>query len=290
MKLSAPCIRCLIDRQEERIHRFEDTEKNAEYLKEIMRLIGESDENASAPSLVAKIQKVYESYYGKTDDYLQIKHNFNQLMLSVEEGIANKIRRSEEPLRSALTYARIGNYIDFGAMKNVDTKILENLIYSAEENQVDQKVYEMFKQELSNAKHLVYLLDNCGEIVLDKLVIRCLKEAYPQLEITAIVRGKEVLNDVTMEDARETGLDKETKVLENGTDIAGTELLLVNEATKFIILSADVIISKGLGNFETLNGCGLNIYYLFLCKCNMFAKRFDVEKNEGVFVREVDLK
>ena len=289
MKISAPCIRCLIEKQEERIQQFEDTEKKARYMKEVLCLIGESDDNASAPGLVAKIRKVYETYFGKTDDYAQIKHRFNQLMLSVEQEIADRIRTGREPLRYALTYARIGNYIDFGAMKDVDTKVLEDMIYAAEENLVDETVYEQFLQEIAQAKHLVYLVDNCGEVVLDKLVIQCLKEVYPQLRITAVVRGKEVLNDVTIEDARETGLDKVTEVLENGTDIAGTELMYVNEATKQAILEADVIISKGQGNFETLNGCGLNIYYLFLCKCHMFVKRFGVTKNAGVFVREVDL-
>ncbi len=289
MKISAPCIRCLIERQEERIQQFEDTQKKARYLKEVLCLIGESDDNESAPGLVAKIQKVYEAYFGKTDDFARIKHSFNQLMLSVEQGIADRIRNSREPLRNALTYARIGNYIDFGAMKEVDTKVLEEMIYAAEENLVDEKVYEQFTRELAQAKHLVYLVDNCGEVVLDKLAIRCIKEAYPQLEITAVVRGKEVLNDVTIEDAKETGLDKVAEVLENGTDIAGTELSCVNEATKQVILAADVIVSKGQGNFETLNGCGLNIYYLFLCKCHMFVKRFGVAKNAGVFVREVDL-
>ena len=125
MKISAPCIRCLIERQEERIQQFGDTEKKARYLKEVLRLIGESDDNASAPGLVAKIQKVYIAYFGKTDDFARIKHSFNQLMLSVEQGIADRIRSSREPLRNALTYARIGNYIDFGAMKDVDTKVLE---------------------------------------------------------------------------------------------------------------------------------------------------------------------
>ncbi len=289
MKISAPCIRCLIERQEERIQQFEDTEKKAVYLKEVLRVIGESDDNASAPGLVAKIQKVYETYFGKTDDYARIKHSFNQLMLSVERGIAERIRKSREPLRVALTYARIGNYIDFGAMKNVDTKILEEMIYGAEENLVDERVYEQFTLELSKARRLVYLVDNCGEVVLDKLAIQCLKENYPHLQIIAVVRGREVLNDVTIEDAKETGLDKVAEVLENGTDIAGTELSCVNEATKQAMLTADVIVSKGQGNFETLNGCGLNIYYLFLCKCHMFVKRFGVARNEGVFVREVEL-
>ncbi len=289
MKISASCIRCLIDRQEERIQKFEDEEQKSRYMKEVLRLIGESDVEASAPGLVAKMKRVYEEYFGKTDDYSQIKHSYNQRMLSLEQSILDRIRESKQPLRVALTFARIGNYIDFGAMNHVDNKVLEELIYAAEKNLVEEKVYEQFLNELANAKKVVYLLDNCGEVVLDKLAILCLKERYPQLEITAVVRGQEVLNDVTLEDAKETGLDKVANVLENGTDIAGTELSSVNERTKQAILAADVILSKGQGNFETLNGCGLNIYYLLLCKCPLFVKRFGVEKNAGVFVREADL-
>ncbi len=290
MKISAPCIRCLVERQEERIRHFEDIQKKAEYLKEVLRVIGGSGGDASAPELVADIQKVYETYFGKTDDYAQIKHSFNQRMLSMETGIDERIRQSKEPLRTALTYARVGNYIDFGAMKEVDTKLLEEMIYGAEACLVDEKVYAQFEQELAGAERLVYLVDNCGEAVLDKLAIRCIRECYPDLHVTVIVRGMEVLNDVTMEDAIETGLNLVSDVIGNGTDIAGTVISRVSEEARQALHAADVIVSKGQGNFETLHGCGLNIYYLFLCKCDFFVNRFGLTRNAGVFLREGELK
>ncbi len=289
MKISAPCIRCLVERQEERIRHFEDAEKKAEYLKAVLRVIGESSGDASAPELVADIQKVYEAVFGSSSDYAQIKHRFNQMMLGIEEKIAGRIGKSTDPLRAALTYARVGNYIDFGAMQEVDTQVLEEMIYKAEEALVDERVYEQFVAELSGAKRLVYLVDNCGEVVLDKLAIRCIREQFPELQVTVIVRGSEVLNDVTREDAEETGLYRVADVMDNGTDIAGTVIRRISEPARQALLEADLIVSKGQGNFETLHGCGLNIYYLFLCKCDWFVDRFRLTRNAGVFVREKEL-
>lgn len=289
MKISAPCIRCLVERQEERIQKFEDMDAKAGYLKDVLSIIGSSEEQASAPALVARIQKKYEEYFGKDNGYAQLKHLFNQRMLLLEPDIRAGIEESPDPLKYALTFARIGNYIDFGAMKEVDTRVLQELIRSVESDMVEEKVFAQFTQELKRAKRLVYLLDNCGEIVLDKLVIEQLRREYPGLWITAVVRGSEVLNDVTMEDAVETGLDTVADILENGTDIAGTELSCVNQETKQALEEADLILSKGQGNFETLNGCGLNIYYLFLCKCDWFVNRFQLTRNAGVFLRERDL-
>ena len=111
---------------------------------------------------------------------------------------------------------------------------------------------------------------------------------FPALEMTVLVRGEEIANDATMVDARQVGLDKVTRVLGNGSDIAGTELSELSEEALSLIREADVILSKGQGNFETLQYCGLNIYYLFLSKCEYFAKHFDVPLFTGLFVRELD--
>ena len=100
------------------------------------------------------------------------------------------------------------------------------------------------------------------------------------------LRGKKILNDATMEDARMIGLTEIADVIDNGTEIAGTCLELIDIKAKECIEAADVIISKGQGNFETLNGCGLNIYYLFLCKCEWFVKRFGMEQFKGVFIND----
>ena len=163
---------------------------------------------------------------------------------------------------------------------------LEAVSYTHLAEKLDNKNYECFKQDLKQAKTLTYVLDNCGEIVLDKLLIKEIKRQYPKLQISVLVRGKEVLNDVTMEDAIQTGLTKMVPVIENGTGIAGTVLEKISKEAKEALNEADIILAKGQGNFESMYGCGLNVYYLFLCKCDWFVKRFAMTKNAGVFLRE----
>ena len=154
---------------------------------------------------------------------------------------------------------------------------------------MSQETYAKFTKDLQTAKKLVYLTDNCGEILLDKLLLETIAAAAPQAERIIIVRGEPVLNDATMEDALQVGIDTLGKVFPNGTNIAGTYLPWVSAEAKEAIDEADILVSKGQGNFESLHGCGLNIYYLFLCKCQWFMERFGLPQFSGVFINERDL-
>lgn len=286
MRISAACMRCLIDGQERKIHSYADEETKARHMKEVLRIIGNSREDATAPQLVAYIRRSFEEHFGVQESFAEKKHFFNQMLLEMEGELWRKIQTAQDPLRYALSLSRACNYIDFGTIQKVDPDVLKQLIEDTDKQIVEKSVYDKMCGELQEASSLVYLLDNCGEIVLDKLVIRCLQQRFPFLEITAVVRGMEVLNDATMEDAVETGLDTMVRVVGNGTEIAGTQLSCVNEETLRLLNTADVIIAKGQGNYETMEGCGLNVYYLFLCKCDWFVERFRVEKNAGMFLRE----
>ena len=142
--------------------------------------------------------------------------------------------------------------------------------------------------DLSKANRLVFITDNCGEIVLDKVLIKTIQDQYPHVKITVMVRGGATLNDATMKDAEEVGMTGLVKVIHNGNDIAGTCLSKLSDDALMCLNEADVILSKGQANFETLRGCGRNIYYIFLCKCDMFAGRFGVEKYTGMFLNDKD--
>ena len=124
--------------------------------------------------------------------------------------------------------------------------------------------------------------------MLDKLLLNVIKELYPEIQITVMVRGGEVLNDATRKDALEVGIDMVATVVDNGTEIAGTFLDAVSKEALQILENADVILSKGQANFETLRGCGKNIYYIFLCKCDMFANRFGVSRFTGMMINDRD--
>ena len=286
MKLSAYCMFCLVQRQEENIRHNKDENLKSEYMREVLRIIASSPGNVTAPVVVADINRLHQKYFGAAYSFDQLKEEYNKLMLKEEKWIHNVIKTSEDTLLTAIKFARAGNYIDFGAMGSIDSNKLKSLLASAKEEELSITEYNTFKNDLQSAKRLVYLTDNCGEIVLDKLLITIMKELYPSLDVTVIVRGKPVINDATLEDARITGLTSITTVIGNGTQIAGTQLDVVSEEAGRIIASADVIISKGQGNFETLHGCGRNIYYLFLCKCDWFVNRFGLERYKGVFINE----
>lgn len=287
MRLNPFCMCCAVNKQEKNIRHFQDMDRKTEYMKQVMALMANAGPQDCAPSLSIDLKKLYTEFWGEqAEDYAEIKHDFNSLMLTLEKSLEEKIRKSSDPLETALLYARIGNYIDFAALSNVDKDTVISLIEAENKETLDSQEYIHFRQDLMNASSLVYLTDNCGEIVMDKLVIRILKEQYPDLDITVVVRGFPVVNDATMEDAEETGLTSIVKVTGNGSGVAGTWFPGINQETKELLYTADLILAKGQGNFETLNDCGLNIYYLFLCKCEWFQKLFHARPLQGMFVNE----
>lgn len=287
MKLNPFCMCCALNKQEQKIRHYPDMEKKTEYMKKVMALMANTEEKDCAPSLSVDIQKLYSSFWNcPMEDFTEIKKEFNQLMLNMEVSIEDKIRKSNDPLEKALLYARIGNYIDFAALSNVDQSTVITLLDEKSSEALDEKEYKNFLHDLSSAKKLVYLTDNCGEVVLDKMAVKILKEQYPNLDITVIVRGYPVVNDATMEDAEEIGLTDLVKVIGNGSNVGGTWIPGISSESRELLYDADLIIAKGQGNFETLNDCGLNIYYLFLCKCDLFQRRFHAENLQGMFLNE----
>ncbi len=208
------------------------------------------------------------------------------MLLKREEELENIILQSDNPILMAVKLAMIGNYIDFGALSNVDESQLNQMLLDGEKVNVDAEEFKKFCDELLTCKSLVYLTDNCGEIVLDKLLIKTLKREFPEVEITVIVRGGYVLNDATMEDAIQVGISNLVRTIDNGNSIAGTWLPSLSESAKEVIDNADIIVAKGQANYETLRYCGMNIYYLFLCKCEMLAKDFGVPRLTGMFAND----
>ena len=258
------CMKCILNRYSD-VDKLPLTDENKTlYLKELLNIIADSPPSANGPWLVEKITALQHKYNVKAFDFSEIKTRYNSLMLSLEDKLWDDIHTAKDSLWLAVSYAFTGNYIDFGALSNISEEKLYSLISDAKNVSFSKDEFLNLKQELSSIKRLVYLTDNCGEIVLDKLLIRFLKKAYPHLTIDVIVRGHDVLNDATIDDAQYIGLDKITSVTSNGTGIAGTVLDRINEESSALIHSADVIISKGMGNFETLRGSNLNIYYMFL--------------------------
>ncbi|MCD8294456.1 MAG: ARMT1-like domain-containing protein [Clostridia bacterium] len=287
MTLDDECRDCLYGSQTKKAEAIDtDKERLALFKKEARLVCDSAPESSCAPLLCRDLNLLHGRILGIPLDYTKEKKMFNTRLLEMEDAIHASIRESEDPLKEALKYAMASNYIDYARIYNLDKGAVELVIQAAKESRVDGTVYARFRKDLSNAKTLCYLHDNCGEIVLDKILIRILKEQYPALEITSVVRGKPVINDVTEEDARDIGLCALAKVIGNGTDVPGTPLGEISAETLDVLAHSDIIFSKGLGNLETLYGEGYSAYYCFCCKCNHISGRFNIPLWSAAIVAE----
>ena len=289
IRLYPECVKCLLSKQLERCPEDAPLDKKVEYIQSVLKLVAEAPKSTSAPVLVRGMYDLQKEMFGIFADYTEIKSRFNQMMLQMEKQLWENIQNAKEPFKRAIQYAMIGNYIDFAALKNVDEKVLMEFLNKAEDTYVDSKELQALLQELEKGGELVYLLDNCGEIVTDKLLMRLIKECYPKTHITAMVRGGQVMNDATREDAKEIALEKVATVTDSGSNIAGISLSDISKEAKAVIDKANIIIAKGQGNFETLHQCGKNIYYIFMCKCTMFTSRFSLPQFSGVLINEKNI-
>lgn len=289
-RLNSECIKCLLSKYLKNFSDNIDEETKIQYMQKVLSIIAAADKSMSAPELTEKILTLQKELLGYSTDYSAIKSHFNSLVMSIEGGIEDKINASTDKFKTALLYAMSGNFIDFGAMESVDESRLFETLDNAENIEISMTEIENLRQEIINAKNLVYLTDNCGEIVLDKLFIKIIKKFNPKIKVDVIVRGQAVLNDCTIEDAKEIDMYSVADVISNGTAVAGTCLNRISIEAKNLIDTADIIISKGQGNFETLHHCGKNIYFLFLCKCKMFAERFDVKQFSGIIINDLRIK
>ncbi|MBA5851512.1 DUF89 family protein [Clostridium sp. cel8] len=291
MDICLECIYCTINRTDSLFSQYEkDEEKKLEFMKKVFNIILTLKKEDTSPYLNSQVIRALNDELDLGDIYHDIKIKYNNLLLSMEGEILNFINNSDDKVLTALKYAMVGNFIDFGAMDSVDVNELKRLIKNAKDQPIDEVEYKNFIGELKNAKKVAYIIDNAGEIVFDKVFIDVIKKTYPEIDIDVIVRGKPIYNDATILDAEDVGMYKIANVIENGTNIPGTQLDKINEKSRHAILSADLIISKGQGNFEGLYGCGKNIYYIFLCKCDLFVKRFNMKKFTGIFANEKNIR
>ena len=284
IKFHADCMACLAQSALKKAGAVRDEALKTQYMRRVCAFIEEADvERDSAPLVDARIIALRRELLGIEEDFSEVKHRFNRLILSVYDRLRAQVEAAADPIHAAMQLAMAGNYIDFGVMKDVDAGELIRMLDAAAERTLAAAEYAHFLQDLAAPGELVYIHDNCGEVALDRLLIETIRARFPETRVVSIVRGAPILNDATLEDAREVGLTEVAEVLENGLrDIAGTELSLLPEDVRRRIEGAGVILAKGQGNFETLIGCGLNAYYLLLSKCPSYTQWFGFEHFGGV--------
>ena len=290
MQFDAHCIECLVHRHFRLVQAKDDGEKAYLYLRDVLQAILDAPEGVSAPWLTCRFSEAYAKYWPGEDAYEQLKKESNDLVLELLPQIRPIVEQARDPLAMAMKFARTGNFLDFGILTpEIAHKALWEAVEQTPQAELDETVYAAFTKDLSRAKQVLILGDNCGEIVFDLLLAEQLHRRYPDLEVVYCVRGGNALNDATMADAVYVGMDRVARVIHNGTGISGTEPDYAGRDLQQALETADVVLSKGSGNMESLAGRGYNAYYLFMCKCGRVSKLLRCENMTGQFLRERDL-
>ena len=288
MELNAGCKACLTRKWLGKCPP-EASPEAAEAYRDAINALMESDPRATSPELDCRLAALRASMFGPGEDYGPIKRHFNALLMAMEPELYDSAMRADEPLRRAVQYAMTGNFIDFAALDSVDEGKLRELLDRAGDIPIGDDVMQAFKSAVLKAKSVVYILDNCGEIAMDRVLMRVMKAMNPGMKLTAVVKGGDIVNDATREDTEQVKLDAVAdSIVDTGCAIAGVPERQISEACREALEGADVLISKGQANYETLCGCGLNLFYIFMCKCQLFMDRFGVPQFSGLLVRERD--
>jgi len=282
MKLHLECIPCMVRQTIDAVRNCnvdEDTQK--ETVRKLLEYLQNIDYELTPPENAKTIYKIIGDETGNFDPYKQKRRLYNSKALKFFDRAKVKIEFSDDKLLLAAKMCAAGNVIDFGVeKKEID---INDILNEAQKIQFTIADVEMFRKEIAEAKTLLYLADNAGEIVFDKIFIEVLKQFNPELEIVVAVRGAPIINDVTVEDARQVKLDEIVKVIDNGDGAPATVLHDVSEEFLEYYNNADIILSKGQGNFETLHTENRPIYFVFKVKCPVIAKEVGVEEGSLIF-------
>ena len=283
----AQCMQCYLERNMALARTLGDEQQATVFFRAFVQAILDAPEGISAPWFAPQAARLLQEIYGiDFDRYRQEKIESNRFAMARLEQIRSHVQSAQDPILAGLQYAILGNYIDFSALRGeVHFDVLEQMLQEANQMVLDQKTVDLLRQDLSRSKKLLYITDNAGEIVFDRIFAEEIAKTYPQLQIIFLVRGGPANNDALIEDAREVGIP--FPVIGNGNCIPGTMLDYLSAEAKAAIEEADVILSKGQGNVETLYGCGYPVYYAFLIKCQRFMDLFQKPKMTPLLLREL---
>lgn len=280
------CMECNMRRNLALARSLGTEEQAAAFARALMAAMVAMPKEAPSPVLGPTLTRLLCRHYGLPEDrYAQERADSNRFVAERIDKIREKVEGAEDPLYAGLQFAILGNYLDFSALQGkVSFQDLDDMLNKAFDIQLDKHVFDDFCRELSGAKNLLYLTDNAGEIGFDRIFAEEIAKAYPEVSITFCVRGKIAVNDATRADAQAVGIP--FPVIDNGNDIAGTVVERMSPESRQALETADVILSKGMGNCETLYGSGYNIYYAFLVKCAKFQQIFGKPLMTPMWIRE----
>ena len=272
--MNATCLACHFRKNLETASSLGDEATAVAFARELMQLYLDAPDHVASPWFGPGVTALFQKYYGLGEArYIQEKLDSNRFVMERFADIQARVQAQPDPVYAGLQFSILGNYLDFSALQGqVSFEKLDEMLDMGLGMELDRDCYARLCREFEQGQRLLYLTDNAGEIAFDRIFAQEIHKKYPHLQITFCVRGGPVLNDATREDAAAVGVP--FPVIDNGNTIGGTELSLLGKEAKEAFETADVILAKGMGNNETLYGCGYNVYYAFLVKCKLFEERF----------------
>ncbi len=274
MKSSLDCFPCF-SRQALDAARLvsDDPGMHEKIIRQVCRLAAEMDMNQSPVVMGQAIHRLVRRIADCDDPYASIKSRYNQFALSLYPQVEERVKAAADPFDAAVRIAITGNSIDFGAYSSTGfsethlRQLIDTMMHEPVTGEIDQ-----FKQAVAHAHDILYLADNTGEIVFDRLLI----EQLPCDRLTVAVRGKPVINDATTADAELAGITALCPVIDNGSDAPGTLMHECSDAFIDKFNNADLVIAKGQGNYESLSDIeNKMIYFLLKAKCPVIAEHLN---------------
>lgn len=284
MKIKTNCLECIIRQTRKVAERCtRDPDRVMAILQETMRQLAAEKLDRSPAFHTNTPYHTATAMTGVADPFAEDKRHQNALVLAMADDLRGLIRGSGDPLRTAAKLAVAGNVIDLGIIQDFN---LRHEIDKVLREDFARNDYDSFASELPNAKTLLYLCDNAGEIVCDRLFMEALRSHHPDLSICAVIKSGPIINDAMAEDAETVGLHDVARVIPCGGPYCGTPYSLVTQEVRNLLDSADLVISKGQGNFETLSDIPRPIYFMLKAKCPSVAEELGIQYGEVVFLKK----
>lgn len=280
------CVSCFMGKRLAQLEKLGTEEQATVMAKRMLEMYGTSPADMDSALLGGLVDAEICKFYGiDPDRFKEEKEMSNRFVLERMDQIRARVQAAEDPVYAGLQYAVLGNYLDFSALAGqVSFQQLEEMLDKAKDIDLDRQVYAEFCTDLSKGGKLLYITDNAGEIGFDRVLAEQLDKRYPQIKLTFMVRGGIISNDATRADAEAVGITH--PVIDSGAAIGGTAISYCSEEAKAAMAGADVILAKGMGNTESMYGCGYNVYYAFLVKCDRFIQFFNKPKMTPMFIRD----
>ncbi len=290
MKTYLECIPCFF-RQALEAARMSgaDAQTQKQILNEVAKAIPGLRLSSTPPEMGKTIHDIVKRITGKPDPYQQLKEWATENTLAIYPELKKKTETAEDRLRMAVELAIAGNIIDYGSVNSLDVEKELGKILQREQRAIEEKAnsvfdYRSFQKAINDAGTILYLGDNVGETVFDRVLLEEIKRIDPDKEITYAVRERPIINDALTEDAIEAGIDRVAHVFSSGSEFPGTILPLCSKPFIERFDKADLVISKGQGNYETLSDESRPIYFLFMAKCPVIARELGCTVGEIVLV------